>query len=97
MTFAEMAEYRAIIDRAITELQNMRQRFDGLLRGLGPQERRAADMMREIWPPEGRPPPDLILEAICQQVTTEFIRQKLPSPPSRDTISGTLKKLGFRP
>jgi hypothetical protein len=96
ISFAELNEIKTIVGQAIASLEKVLQRLDGRLGELRRQECRVADALCQIWLPDGRPPPELNLTAIVRRVTEWFEEQKLPDPPSPDTIRRTLKKLGFR-
>jgi hypothetical protein len=96
VSFADLHNLDCYLKKGIALFQEMQRLTHIQLKGLNRQERRAADVMDEMWPPDGRPPIDLNLADTTKAVKRRFKELKQPSPPGPDTISRLLRKRGYR-
>jgi hypothetical protein len=101
LSFTDMARVRAFFRDGIALFQELERKAENQLRQLTPEECRCADLMDRKWPPEGKPPPELLgSTSAIKKIETEMIEwcgQQNPKeiPPKRDIISRTLRKRGY--
>jgi hypothetical protein len=102
LSFADLAELAAAMDQLEAVVQKVKRRAINQLQDLTPEEIRCADLMNRKWPPEGKPPPELLgSSSAIKNIENEMIdwckeQDPIEIPPKRDVISRTLKKRGYR-
>ena len=60
LTFADLAELKTFFREGIALLQKLLLKAENQAPQLTPEESRCADLMNRMWPPDGKPPPELL-------------------------------------
>jgi hypothetical protein len=95
LTFADLAELKTFFREGIALLQKLLLKAENQAPQLTPEESRCADLMNRMWPPDGKPPPELLGKR--KEIETAVIawcNEHNEIAPKVDIIGRTLIKRG---